>query len=274
MNPSNEQWLDELLQQPHVDDDGFADGVVARVDVKGTVGAGRGIVVAFTAVSAVVGCALLLDTLHAHPLSAVVASGVTAKLLALCGAVFAVVAAAVSGESLKLRNVRELVAAGPSTLSLPEHLEHAGSAAGVPTVNVALKRPQELIERTEDLDDDTALEVVRAARKHRTLFGTVWFFFLAAPFLLIASENIGIIDGEWMILDVIVAMVFGGFFLGTPIVWFTSRQAFFRECEQLGITKKLARRLRWRLTVANLMYVKGNDAEDRAVRRLRQLPPT
>lgn len=273
MNAHNDQWLDELLQPPHVDDDGFADAVVARVDVNGA-GKGRGVVVAFTAVGVVVGAALVLDLLHQHPVTAIAASGLTAKLLACCAAVFAVVAAALSGESLKLHNLRQLVADGPSTLALPEHPDgYAGSAAAVPTINAALKKPQELIERTEDLDDDTALEVVRAARKHRSLFGTVWFFFLAAPFLFIAGDNVGIIDGQWMIMDVIVAMVFGGFFLGTPIVWLTSRQAFFKECEQLGITRPLARRLRWRLTLANLTYSPGPEADDRAVRRLRQLPP-
>lgn len=274
MNAQNDRWLDELLQQPHVDDGGFADGVVARVDVAPVEG-GRGIVVAFTAVSVVVGLFFVAAYLQEHHLSALSFSSLGAKLLAACAAVFAAVAAALSGESLKLNNLRQLAAAGPTTLSLPEHLDEAGSAAAVPSLNVALKKHAAPIARTEDLDDDTAREVIRAARKHRSLFGTVWFFFLAAPFLLIASENVGIIDGSWMILDVIVAMVFGGFLLGTPIVWLTSRQAFFRECEQLGITRQLARRLRWRLTVANLSYSPGAEAEERAVRRLRQLaaPP-
>lgn len=143
----------------------------------------------------------------------------------------------------------------------------------MPTVNLALKKPQQIIDDTADLDDETALEVVRAARKHRPLFGTVWFFFLAAPFIVIMFENLGIDVGVGgYVLDAVLAMVAGAFFLGTPIVWFTSRQAFFKECEQLGISRRLARRLRFRLSVANVLYAPIDERDSRAVARLRQQP--
>lgn len=270
MTANNDQWLDQLLQAPHVDDDGFVKGVVDRVPV-GEEGKGKGVVLAFALMGVAAGAVIVLELIKAHDMRALVVGSLTGKLVAACAAVFAVVAAAVSGESLRLNHLRQLIAAGPAPLALPAHeLDQTASAAAVPTVNLALKKHQEIIDRTEDLDEDTAREVVMAARKHRPLFGTIWFFFLAAPFILIAGDNLGI--GSAFFLDVLVLMIMGGFLVGTPLVWFFSRQAFLKECEQLGISKSFARRLRWRLTVANILYSPRDERDERAVQRLRQLP--
>jgi hypothetical protein len=261
----HDAWLDDLLKAPHVDDDGFADRVAAAVP-RDAAGKGKGVVVAFGVMAAVVGAITLVQWLGSHDVAAVVAASFSSKLLAACGAILAVIAAAVSGESLKLSHLRLIAAGHAPRALLPGDVDEAGSAAAVPTANLALKKPQAVIERTEDLDEATAREVVLAARKQRPLFGTIWFFFLAAPFILIAADNIGI--GNWLLVDILVTMIVGGFFLGTPIVWLASRAAFFKECEQLGISKKLARRLRWRLSVANALFSPGDERDERAVRRL------
>jgi hypothetical protein len=263
-------WLDGLLKAPHVDDDGFADRVSSVVARRGDASPSRSVIALFALLS---GVALVVFGLErAEQIAQVVTLGAGSKLVLAVGAALAALAAAFSGESLKLDGRRLLTAGGPAPLlrSGGDDVDGSSSAAAVPTINAAFKKPVVLIERNEDLDEETAIEVVRAARKHRALFGTVWFFFLAAPFIMIALDNLKV--GTGLILDILVAMIVGGFLVGTPVVWITSRQAFFRECEQLGITRKFARRLRWRLSVANVMFSPVDERDTRAVARIRGLP--
>ncbi|MDP2339553.1 MAG: hypothetical protein Q8O67_01235 [Deltaproteobacteria bacterium] len=264
---TNQDWLDDMLKAPHVDDDGFAERVSQVVARRDEARPGRSVLALFGMLSLVFLVAGGME--RADQLAQLMTLGVGSKVVVAVAAGLAALAAWFSGEGLRLDGRKLLTAGGPAPMLLRSHddVDGSSSAAAVPTINAAFKKPVVLIERNEDLDEETALEVVRAARKHRVLFGTVWFFFLAAPFIMIAldSRDLGVL------VDVLTAMIVCGFLVGTPVVWLTSRQAFFKECEQLGITRKFARRLRFRLSIANVLYAPVDERDPRAVARIRGL---
>lgn len=247
---NNADWLDSLLLVPAIDDDGFTGRVVAAVLPKQR---SRWPVAVGFAVFAVVAVLSLQRGIAA---SDVDLQQALAPMVAGASALLSTAALVVAGWAARWRLPFSRSSSSSSS-------DASSSTAGVPALNATLRTPTVMLTRLDELDEDTAVEVLQVAKRQRSLFGAVWLFFISAPFVMMALQDYSV-EAGW--LRLMVAGVFGaGFYLGTPVVVIASRLAFVKECEQLGIGRKLAHTLRTRLTIASMLYSPREQRDARTV---------